>query len=212
MKPVVLIGGVLLLAACAPAVPESNPDRGVGFGDYGNYVRERSAEAAPQTVAPPAVQAQPLGQGAAVVGVTPPAGGRPVAVPQSGDLGADVRAVLDATAPGGAAAATVPPVTEAPAPATPVTPLPERSDSGRPNIVAYAINARNALGQQAYPRSNPFRNSAHDRACAKYVSADQAQEAFLAAGGPERDGKSLDPDGDGFACGWDPTPFRQGSQ
>ena len=35
-----------------------------------------------------------------------------------------------------------------------------------------------------------------------------AQEAFLKAGGPERDRYGLDPDGDGFACRWDPTPFR----
>ena len=47
-----------------------------------------------------------------------------------------------------------------------------------------------------------------DAACRQFAAADQAQEAFLAAGGPERDGKALDPDGDGFACAWDPRPFR----
>jgi hypothetical protein len=46
------------------------------------------------------------------------------------------------------------------------------------------------------------------RNCAKYVSNAAAQEAFLKAGGPERDRYGLDPDGDGFACRWDPTPFR----
>ena len=46
------------------------------------------------------------------------------------------------------------------------------------------------------------------RACAAYSSPDRAQEDFLASGGPERDRKSLDPDGDGFACAWDPAPFR----
>jgi hypothetical protein len=30
----------------------------------------------------------------------------------------------------------------------------------------------------------------------------------LSNGGPERDRLGLDPDGDGFACYWDPTPFR----
>ena len=34
------------------------------------------------------------------------------------------------------------------------------------------------------------------------------QEAFLDAGGPKRDPHALDPDGDGFACAWDPRPFR----
>jgi hypothetical protein len=29
----------------------------------------------------------------------------------------------------------------------------------------------------------------------------------LARGGPDKDPRGLDPDGDGFACGWDPAPF-----
>ena len=37
---------------------------------------------------------------------------------------------------------------------------------------------------------------------------DQAQQDFLAKGGPERDRMGVDPDGDGFACAWDPRPFR----
>ena len=36
----------------------------------------------------------------------------------------------------------------------------------------------------------------------------QQIKAFLEAGGPKRDRKGLDPDGDGFACAWDPRPFR----
>ena len=40
-------------------------------------------------------------------------------------------------------------------------------------------------------------------------SPDQAQIDFLSKGGPERDRLSLDPDGDGYACGWDPRPFRK---
>ena len=27
-------------------------------------------------------------------------------------------------------------------------------------------------------------------------------------GGPERDRNALDPDGDGYACGWDPSVYR----
>jgi hypothetical protein len=50
--------------------------------------------------------------------------------------------------------------------------------------------------------SNPRRN------CAQFRSHDEAQEAFLAAGGPERDRLNIDPDGDGYACGWDPAPIR----
>lgn len=87
------------------------------------------------------------------------------------------------------------------------TALPTRT-SREPNIVQFALNSSNRLGESIYRRSNPLRNSAVNRSCAKYASPDQAQEAFLRAGGPERDRLNLDPDGDGFACSWDPSPFR----
>jgi hypothetical protein len=48
--------------------------------------------------------------------------------------------------------------------------------------------------------------------CAKYASSDQAQQDFLAKGGPDRDRMGVDPDGDGFACSWDPRPFRTALQ
>jgi hypothetical protein len=51
-----------------------------------------------------------------------------------------------------------------------------------------------------------------DAACAKYASPDLAQQAFLERGGPERDRLGVDPDGDGFACSWDPRPFRTALQ
>ena len=40
----------------------------------------------------------------------------------------------------------------------------------------------------------------------------EAKIAFLEAGGPKRDRKALDPDGDGYACGWDPAPYRRAVQ
>ena len=42
--------------------------------------------------------------------------------------------------------------------------------------------------------------------------SDLAQIEFLERGGPARDRLGLDPDGDGYACAWDPTPFRKASQ
>ena len=51
-----------------------------------------------------------------------------------------------------------------------------------------------------------------EAACGKFASPDLAQMDFLQSGGPERDRKGLDPDGDGFACAWDPTPFRLATQ
>ena len=85
--------------------------------------------------------------------------------------------------------------------------LPQRSGTSGPNIVEFAISTTHPLGTQMYKRSKlGFTNV--NKACAKFPSPDLAQEAFLAAGGPDRDRKGLDPDGDGFACAWDPTPFR----
>ena len=85
--------------------------------------------------------------------------------------------------------------------------LPERPANEGPNIAAYALSTTNGLGEKVYKRP-PFYLTNPEKACAKFASPDLAQQAFLAAGGPERDGKALDPDGDGFACAWDPRPFR----
>ena len=89
--------------------------------------------------------------------------------------------------------------------------LPQRSGESGPNIVDYALATRHAPGTQLHKRSSLRANRAA-AACVKYGSPDQAQEAFLAKGGPDRDRLGLDPDGDGFACGWDPRPFRTALQ
>lgn len=89
------------------------------------------------------------------------------------------------------------------------TAVPERSGKSSPNIVSYALESTQPVGTRVYSRSGFNLEAKARRNCAKYASADQAQIAFLSAGGPERDRKGLDPDGDGFACGWDPTPFRK---
>ena len=86
--------------------------------------------------------------------------------------------------------------------------LPERPGGSGPNIVAFALSTTNGVGEPAYSRSGRFNEDRFRRACAEYGSSDQAQAAFLANGGPQRDREGLDPDGDGFACRWDPTPFR----
>ncbi|SHI39619.1 hypothetical protein [Wenxinia saemankumensis] len=86
------------------------------------------------------------------------------------------------------------------------TALPQRTQTG-PNIVEYALNAPNRRGQEWYSRSILATQGRFERNCAAYRSPDEAQRDFLARGGPERDRLGLDPDGDGFACGWDPAPF-----
>ncbi|WP_439155023.1 hypothetical protein [Yoonia sp.] len=89
------------------------------------------------------------------------------------------------------------------------TAVPERPSTTGPNIVAYAINAPNVKGQEWYSRSLLTTQGRYIRNCAAYANADEAQRDFLARGGPERDRLGIDPDGDGFACGWDPAPFKR---
>ena len=88
-------------------------------------------------------------------------------------------------------------------------PVPARPAGAAPNIVAYAVSAGNAVGEPRYRRGGLLSIARLRDACARYPSPDRAQEAFLAAGGPARDRAGLDPDGDGYACGWDPAPFRR---
>jgi len=91
----------------------------------------------------------------------------------------------------------------------PPSPLPPRQDPPEVNVVAYALRASNAVGEPIYRRVNPLGAALAKRACARYRLPDDAQEAFLKAGGPRRDPKNLDPDGDGFACDWNPEIYRK---
>lgn len=91
------------------------------------------------------------------------------------------------------------------------TALPQRAGDTGPNIVQFALSTSHPVGTQMYSRS-AIRLTNPDAACLKYASPDLAQEAFLTAGGPERDRKGIDPDGDGYACGWNPAPFRAALQ
>ncbi|GKY87284.1 hypothetical protein [Sinisalibacter aestuarii] len=88
------------------------------------------------------------------------------------------------------------------------TELPERPDGTGVSVVAYALATTNVPGQQLYDRSGFAAQSRFESACAKYGGDDRAQEVFLDSGGPQRDRYGMDPDGDGFACYWDPRPFR----
>ncbi len=92
------------------------------------------------------------------------------------------------------------------------TALPSRTGAGQPNIVQYALSTTHAKGTKVHRRLGLNFGGRNARNCASYASADQAQIDFLARGGPQRDRAGLDPDGDGFACDWDPRPFRQAVQ
>ncbi len=84
--------------------------------------------------------------------------------------------------------------------------LPQRAGVG-PSVVEYALATQHPLGAKKFQRS-PIRLKNLQASCSPYANDDLAQEAFLAAGGPNRDRLGLDPDGDGYACGWDPAPYR----
>ena len=85
--------------------------------------------------------------------------------------------------------------------------LPERTDVG-PNIVAYALAATHPVGTKVYKRGSFNAGNKYNRSCGEFRHQDQAQLAFMEAGGPERDRKGMDPDGDGYACTWDPSVYR----
>ena len=236
--------GLVALAACTPAIPDSgapDPGRGVGFGDYDEYQEARAQrDAAP-------VSGSAVPQGVVSTESTQTAG----AGAGTGSVASDTLAALDATDRARAEANSgILPVEADPSnPAPAVTDsagisrendfeavgeqrtiesdaariaanraqyqviepgaLPTRSGGSRPNIVAYALQSKHPVGTQVYSRLAIAAGNRYARNCAKYPSPDKAQEDFLASGGPERDRKGLDPDGDGFACAWTPAPFRK---
>lgn len=89
------------------------------------------------------------------------------------------------------------------------TAVPTRTGTGGPNIVAYALSTSHAVGTKAYSRLGLTSASRYQKACAKLGSDEAAQTAFLSKGGPKADRLGVDPDGDGYACDWDPSPFRR---
>ncbi|GGO51397.1 hypothetical protein SAMN05444398_101682 [Roseovarius pacificus] len=87
--------------------------------------------------------------------------------------------------------------------------LPARNGTSEPNVVQYALQSNHPRGTQVFSRPGLNKEAKFRRNCAAYASADQAQIDFLSKGGPQRDRLGLDPDGDGYACDWDPRPFRK---
>lgn len=229
---ILLLLGVTL-TACGPRVPDSTAPQGVGFGDYEDYRGDQAQrDAALRAGAQPpggAISDEVLEtDGVVTVRNDAPAvsvTGLDDAEGAAGDAGAPLSAIatvttdnpdisdeqdFDAVASRESIESDAERLAQQAAAREVVEPeaLPERSGDVGPNIVAYAISSTNGLGQQVHSRSTLFSESRFQRNCAAYRSPDDAQRDFLARGGPERDPRGLDPDGDGFACGWDPAPFR----
>jgi hypothetical protein len=190
-------------------VPYSIPPETGGMGGGANIL----PPATPLPAASPvSVTAQPL----------PPAAPLPAAQPFVPAAPATATAAIaPAAQPGGVAPQTFTPIPFGSRPAgaeippqgnteiITVTSVPTGAATSGPNVMAYALQTRHSVGTVMHRRMNPLRWSRWESACLQFVNQDAAQEAFLAAGGPERDSQHLDPDGDGFACWWDPQVYRQ---
>ena len=87
------------------------------------------------------------------------------------------------------------------------TAITERPADIGPNIIDYALSTTHGVGERRHTR-RPISAARHQRSCMAFRSADLAQEWFLQNGGPGRDRQGLDPDGDGFACDWNPSVYR----
>lgn len=235
-----MIGVVVGLAACQPAVPDSGASvqdsgRGVGFDDpstlSARQARDAQLEASIIPTPAPVSSGTPLS--ALSTPVTDPTQrtARALSDPQS--LDAELAAGgVDSTAPLGQSNPDISDENSFDAVAgretiasdaarieanrqlyqvVEPTELPERSGSEQPNVVQFALETSHPKGTKIYRRSNLPSLSSLERSCARYASSDEAQIDFLARGGPERDRRGLDPDGDGYACDWDPAPFRPSS-
>lgn len=211
---------LVLLGACA-SQPEDA--RGVGFGDYNQHLAQERAEREaalagrqPQTVLPPAREdpsdIAALAEGAIAEAESAPAASASAsATPAPTGSHRNISDEQDFEAVAGresieSDAERLRRMQEQRVEIAP-TAVPDRPGATGPNIIEYALTTTNPVGNQIYRRS-PFRLGRHERNCLAYRSDDLAQEAFLSMGGPERDRQALDPDGDGYACGWDPSVYR----
>ncbi|WP_226626904.1 hypothetical protein [Alloyangia pacifica] len=222
----ILLGGAALLALAACTTPI--PDSGAGFNDYGSYQAERAQRDAMLESSPEVTSSQlpPSGRSddpaiAAATSVLdgpqategaplPTAAGTPAPQSVTDSAGLSEENSFDAVSAERSIEDDKTLIQQNRAQYEVVTPtdLPARPDSNAPNIVAYALQTNNPVGTPLYSRSAFASEEKGQRNCAKYETTDRAQEAFLADGGPEKDRNGLDPDGDGFACSWDPAPFR----
>ena len=80
---------------------------------------------------------------------------------------------------------------------------------GEASVAQFALSVGHDPGTKVYPRLGAlFGSLSHEERCAVYPDDEAAQLAFLDAGGPSDDKLGVDPDGDGFACGWTPSIYR----
>lgn len=219
MRVILPLLAVAAVAACSPPVPDSAA--GVGFDNYDSYLAEKRARdqqlaaGAPTVPAAQPVAAQPQSEAqataAAAVAAVRPTGGtaapaRPatnnVLISDEQDFGAvSARQSIESDAQRRQAQSAQYQVVQP-------TAVPSRPGGGAPTPIEFAVQVSHPVGQKTYTRS-PFGAAKAQANCAAYLTPDLAQDAFLKAGGPNKDKLKLDPDGDGYACGWNPAKYRQ---
>lgn len=210
----------------------------IGGGDYQRYLRAREDAArsgVPYSVPPEHTRAQGAAQ-REWQSASQSSGGAPLAAPMAPRAQTNTTPATTTTAAATSTAATQasggrdsaiadqqrydpdnprPAAASRPAPGqgesrpVPLVRVADASAAEGPNIVAYALRTSHPVGTERYPRRNPLRWQLWERNCLQFTDQNAAQEAFLAAGGPERDRQNLDPVGDGYACWWDPEPIRR---
>jgi len=192
MRRFLALGGLVILAACAPRVPEA--------GRYGSTLDERAArDSALEGTAPVAA---PAGTETAdgVDGAAPAVDVNNPGISDTQDFEAvSARQTIESDAERLEAMRQQYEFVEP-------QPLPERQN--RANIAQFALSTTHSVGDEVY-RRGPFAGVTGGRRCGRFKTANDAQMAFLESGGPERDRLGLDPDGDGFACDWSPEIFRR---
>lgn len=226
---------VAMLTACAPAIPDSgagvDTGTGVGFGSYEEYQREKAAREAALAGRPLAragalsdeargVAAAPDSDAARIAAETRTALGAGPAAPQAtssvppavvNDAGISQENNFDAVGAERTIEEDAARIAQNRAQYQVVQPqaIGSRPGDVGPNIVDYALASKHDVGTPVYRRIGLNGAAKAERECAQFPSPDQAQLEFLRRGGPERDRLGLDPDGDGYACTWDPRPFRR---
>jgi len=202
----VLLTALAGLSACAPQTPGPVAVTSVQSGatTVPAPARSKGTAAAPSSAASAAAPADAVQAAAVPERMSGPGSTVPAYDGAEPELN-------DAAARQAAADASVAPVGVQPTLADKAPAAVMRSGAGAsagsdaPNPVEYALKSTNPKGNAIYERSG----SPNLAACSAYGSDLAAQQAFLAAGGPRTDRYGLDPDGDGYACRFDPSVYRQ---
>ena len=216
------------LAACAPSVPDSGA--GVGFDDYDTYLTQeqtrdaelRARRSGQQTVAPKTPEQQTASDAVAAVRGSSGQPARGESVPSGIQNTSPNAPVPDLNNPSISDEQDFQAVSNRQsiesdaqrrkaqsAQYQVIAPkaVPSRPGGGAQTPVEFALQTSHPVGQKVYRRS-VFSKSKTAKACSSYSSAELAQDAFLKSGGPQKDKLGVDPDGDGYACGWNPGKYR----